>query len=208
MIGTGGMPGNVSRTGSGHVCGFAAHVLKPVDSLSSVRLVRLLQREHPLGVVLACAQEAAAGQGSLVLVAGEAGIGKTALLRTFAAASPVPVLWGMCDSLSTPRPLGPLRDVADDLGADVGLVPPVDRGSEDAQEALRSVRLLRRHGHPRCHSSAATSGSAVVTVTRSQPGDSRSPATRPSRTPAPTPTAYAPTLSGSETCAATWLIAV
>ena len=37
-----------------------------------------------------------------------------ARLRRAGAATPV--LWGMCDSLSTPRPLGPLRDVADELG--------------------------------------------------------------------------------------------
>jgi predicted ATPase len=64
----------------------------------------------------------AAGQGSVVLLAGEAGIGKTVLLREFAAQAPVPVLWCMCDSLSTPRPLGPLRDVARELGPEVTAV--------------------------------------------------------------------------------------
>ena len=34
----------------------------------------------------------------------------------------MPVLWGMCDSLSTPRPLGPLRDVARELGPEVTAV--------------------------------------------------------------------------------------
>jgi DNA-binding CsgD family transcriptional regulator len=75
-----------------------------------------LEREHPLQVLAERAQRAGGGQGSVVLVAGEPGIGKTSLLRAFAVDARLPVLWGMCDPLSTPRPLGPLRDVAADLG--------------------------------------------------------------------------------------------
>jgi DNA-binding CsgD family transcriptional regulator len=81
--------------------------------------VQLLERDHPCEVLLDRARRAAEVRGSVVLVAGEAGIGKTSLLRAFAEQAPVPVLWGMCDSLSTPRPLGPLRDVADRLGPSV-----------------------------------------------------------------------------------------
>ena len=76
--------------------------------------VPLLEREHPLQVLEEHARSAVAGRGSLVLVAGEAGIGKTVLLRTFAGGRPA-VLWGMCDPLLTPRPFGPLRDVAAQL---------------------------------------------------------------------------------------------
>ncbi|WP_344601383.1 ATP-binding protein [Sporichthya brevicatena] len=79
--------------------------------------MRLLEREHPLDVLTERARRAVAGDGSLVLLAGEPGIGKTVLLRAFASALREPPLWGMCDALSTPRPLGPLRDVAVDLGA-------------------------------------------------------------------------------------------
>ena len=82
--------------------------------------MRLLEREHPLEVIDDRARRAVAGQGSVVLVAGEAGIGKTVLLRAFVERlTKAQPLWGMCDSLSTPRPLGPLRDVAHDLGPDV-----------------------------------------------------------------------------------------
>lgn len=84
--------------------------------------MRLLERDHPLAVLCDRARRAAAGRGSVVLLAGEAGIGKTVLLGEFAAQAPVPVLWGMCDSLSTPRPLGPLRDVARELGPEVTAV--------------------------------------------------------------------------------------
>ena len=47
--------------------------------------------------------------GRLILVGGEAGVGKTALVREFAEGRQV--LWGACDPLHTPRPLGPLLDV-------------------------------------------------------------------------------------------------
>jgi DNA-binding CsgD family transcriptional regulator/tetratricopeptide (TPR) repeat protein len=51
--------------------------------------------------------------GGVVLLSGEAGIGKTSLLREFAQRqSQARVLWGACDALFTPRPLAPLHDVA------------------------------------------------------------------------------------------------
>ena len=53
-------------------------------------------------------------RGRLVLVRGEAGIGKTALLRRFCdeLGRSVRVLWAACDPLFMPRPLGPLLDIA------------------------------------------------------------------------------------------------
>ncbi len=52
--------------------------------------------------------------GRAVTVSGEAGIGKTALLRELAArhADDYRFIWGMCDALFTPRPLGPVHDIA------------------------------------------------------------------------------------------------
>jgi DNA-binding CsgD family transcriptional regulator/tetratricopeptide (TPR) repeat protein len=100
--------------------------------------VRLLEREHPLRVLEDRARRAAAGRGSAVLVAGEAGIGKTVLLRAFAerVGGGAPALWGMCDPLSTPRPLGPLRDVADELGP---AVPALLRGDAVQHEIFAAV---------------------------------------------------------------------
>ncbi len=58
------------------------------------------------------------GHGRIVLAAGEAGIGKTALLRQFAAsaAPSVRVLWVQCEPLFTPRPLGPVLELARAIG--------------------------------------------------------------------------------------------
>jgi DNA-binding CsgD family transcriptional regulator len=56
-----------------------------------------------------------AGSGGRVqFVGGEAGVGKTTLLRRFCDGQQgsARVLWGACDALFTPRALGPLQDVA------------------------------------------------------------------------------------------------
>jgi DNA-binding CsgD family transcriptional regulator/tetratricopeptide (TPR) repeat protein len=100
--------------------------------------MRLLERERPLDVLRDGARRALAGHGSVVLVSGEAGVGKTVLLRAFVerVRADAPPLWGMCDSLSTPRPLGPLRDVADELG---GEVPVLLRGTADQHEIFAAV---------------------------------------------------------------------
>ncbi len=80
--------------------------------------VDLLERARPLEELGRLMLEAASGAGRLVLVGGEAGVGKTSLVRQFTRALPgkVRALWGGCDPLSLPRPLGPLVDVAPALG--------------------------------------------------------------------------------------------
>ncbi|MGH3478732.1 MAG: AAA family ATPase, partial [Nocardioidaceae bacterium] len=74
----------------------------------------LLEREPALDVLRAAVAEAAAGHGSTVLLTGEAGIGKTSVIRAFLAGLDhrVRVLAGACDDLLAPRTLGPLRDAA------------------------------------------------------------------------------------------------
>ena len=59
--------------------------------------------------------------GKLLLVTGEAGVGKTALLRRFSSSRKpsIRVLWGSCEPLLTPRPLGPLFDVAEIVGGEL-----------------------------------------------------------------------------------------
>src|SRR6186713_1347946 len=73
----------------------------------------LVEREELLRRLGACLDEADA-TGRLALVGGEAGVGKTSLVRSFVEASRdgVCVLWGACDPLSTPRALAPFQDMA------------------------------------------------------------------------------------------------
>src|SRR5690606_31604598 len=81
----------------------------------------LIERGAQLRILHAAAGRATAGQGGIVLVSGEAGIGKTSMLREFAGAlgSDWRVLWGGCEALYTPRPLAPLQDLAAALGSRV-----------------------------------------------------------------------------------------
>ncbi len=82
---------------------------------------QVLEREEPLAVLQGLAERLRGGRGGLALVHGEAGIGKTTLLTAFARAEKPrhQFLWGWSESLSLPRPLGPLHDMAGSLGADV-----------------------------------------------------------------------------------------
>jgi DNA-binding CsgD family transcriptional regulator len=89
----------------------------------------LLEREEALSVLEELLVEVGmAGQGRLVLIGGEAGIGKTALVRRFSDAQrpPVRVLWGACEDLFAPRALGPFVDLADATGGE--LEELVERG--------------------------------------------------------------------------------
>src|SRR5262249_5658336 len=74
----------------------------------------LLEREQFLGELETILSDVAGGNGRFVIVSGEAGIGKTSLVERFADANKqqARVLWGACDALFTPRPLGPLYDIA------------------------------------------------------------------------------------------------
>jgi DNA-binding CsgD family transcriptional regulator/tetratricopeptide (TPR) repeat protein len=83
---------------------------------------QLLERERELAVLAEALAAVDAGEGgALVLVHGEAGVGKTALIRDFCQeqAEQARVLWGACDALFTPRPLGPFIDVAEELDGDL-----------------------------------------------------------------------------------------
>jgi len=90
---------------------------RPWRRPSAPRMV--LEREHELELLAEALDAAQTGRGSLIFVLGEAGVGKTTLVRKFiencAAGT---ALIGTCDPLQTPRALGPLFEVAASLGHD------------------------------------------------------------------------------------------
>jgi predicted ATPase/DNA-binding CsgD family transcriptional regulator len=73
----------------------------------------LLERESVLAEMGALAHTAASGAGQMLLLRGEAGVGRTALLRGFidSVSFRSEVLLGCCDPLSAPRALGPFIDM-------------------------------------------------------------------------------------------------
>lgn len=82
----------------------------------------LLERDRELDALRSAARDAAASHGRVVLIHGEAGIGKSSLVNALRADPPdgVRVLLGSCDAMSTPRPLGPLRDLTSAVGPRLG----------------------------------------------------------------------------------------
>ena len=104
--------------------------------------MQLLERETHLEHLRGWLDPVSASRGGcVVLVAGEAGIGKTSLLKQFAAeqdclpggtgggtgggigdragaSRTARVLWGYCEALFTPHPLAPLHDIARQAGGD------------------------------------------------------------------------------------------
>jgi predicted ATPase len=102
----------------------------------------LLEREEQLDELTgALARVARTSRGALALVAGEAGAGKTELLRTFAErAHSARVLWATCGPLSAPRPLGPFLNLAD--GLDGELARQLEAGAQPHEIAATFRRAL------------------------------------------------------------------
>jgi DNA-binding CsgD family transcriptional regulator len=82
-------------------------------------------------------------RGRLVLVGGEAGIGKTALVHAFTVSlASARVLSGACEALQTARPLGPLVDIAAETGGELEWL--VERGAGPVAVLAALLPELRR----------------------------------------------------------------
>jgi DNA-binding CsgD family transcriptional regulator/tetratricopeptide (TPR) repeat protein len=107
----------------------------------------LLERERELALLNERLDRARAGHGSMVLISGEAGIGKSALARSIDGmlGDGQHLLIGSCDPLTTPAAHGPLHDLSLDLGSDIAAL---------LEQGASASRLLP----------------AVLTALRSMPG--------------------------------------
>lgn len=80
-------------------------------------LTDLLERDEALALLAGALADVPTRGGCVVAISGEAGLGKSALVRRFTAGQRgARVLLGACDALFAPHPLGPLRDVARQTG--------------------------------------------------------------------------------------------
>ncbi|MFC5178809.1 ATP-binding protein [Nocardioides taihuensis] len=99
----------------------------------------LLERGPQLAALAEYAADARRGDGRLVLVSGESGVGKSALLEELERREADAVwAWGTCDGLFTPRPLGPLLDIAATLGGGLRTTIRDQRPREEIFQALLS----------------------------------------------------------------------
>lgn len=89
--------------------------------------MELIEREEFLASLQRKFESIAGGEGHCILLCGEAGIGKTALIKAFCKkqSAACSIYQGACDDLFTPRPLAPLYDVLWQINKERWPVQPV-----------------------------------------------------------------------------------
>jgi len=111
--------------------------------LAEAQSETLVERDHELAVVRAAlARATERAGGSIMVISGEAGIGKTALVGAIrrVCSADMQVLAGSCGDLATPRAMGPIHDIAFEIGG--RLASALERGDRDAvtDELMNLVR--------------------------------------------------------------------
>ena len=108
----------------------------------------LLERETELAELHRALSDAGGGRGRTVLVCGEAGIGKTALVNAFThtVGERARVLRGVCEALFTPRPLGPFYDIVYGLGGP--LRAQLESGAKHVDVFHGLLDSIRTHERP------------------------------------------------------------
>jgi class 3 adenylate cyclase len=104
-------------------------------------------RDAELGVLTAALADAASGRARTILVSGEAGLGKSALLRRFreaATAAGARVLVGECSEVEARRPFGPFIDALS--GAAIPLPTDLSQGGPGAEPIGEAERYRVHQG--------------------------------------------------------------
>lgn len=106
----------------------------------------LLERESQLQQLREMMTGVFDGTGAIAMIGGEAGIGKTSFVTAVAESlrSRARILWGACDPLFTPRPLGPIYDIA--VSDQPHLLQKLDAGADWLVVAATLYQSLRE-GH-------------------------------------------------------------
>ena len=107
----------------------------------------ILERDTELSVLTRAVREAADRHGSVVLVMGEAGIGKSSLIEELRSQLPAEgrMLVGYCDDLATPRTLGPFRDLVGSVGTELSHAVTDGSDRDRVHTALRTELTWPEH---------------------------------------------------------------
>jgi len=119
-----------------------------VPAVSASAAAELLEREEELVALEDAFAATRRGEGRLVFVSGDAGIGKSALVRAFCSRQEdaARILVGSCDSLRTPRPLGPFADIGARVDGSLGAAIAAGMATPKVFDAL--VQELRSAEKP------------------------------------------------------------
>jgi DNA-binding CsgD family transcriptional regulator/tetratricopeptide (TPR) repeat protein len=116
-----------------------------IPAHATAAATELLERGPELATIDEClASIQSSSQGRVVFVGGEAGVGKTALVRRFCEEhrDSLRILWGACDPLFTPRALGPVLHLGESTGGE--LAELLESGARPHEVAAGLMREIQR----------------------------------------------------------------
>jgi DNA-binding CsgD family transcriptional regulator/tetratricopeptide (TPR) repeat protein len=115
------------------------------SAIGQRQISALVERDAELSTLERClVQVALTGEGAVIFIGGEAGVGKTALVHKLASGCThgEHVLYGSCEPLLAPRPFGPFIDLGEALAGDLSEL--IAEGAKPHAVASALLRDLSR----------------------------------------------------------------